>query len=83
MTPGTAFVKRRGRIKREEPACGRPMKLANWFFSPDGIRGLDWRHLKWMFTTPHMTNYTPLAWLSYACVRAAFGKERALTDEDR
>ena len=31
-----------------------------------GFRGFDLRHLRWMFTTTHMANYTPLAWLSYA-----------------
>lgn len=31
-----------------------------------GFRGFDLRHLHWMFTTTHMANYTPLAWLSYA-----------------
>jgi tetratricopeptide (TPR) repeat protein len=31
-----------------------------------GFRGFDLRHLRWMASTTHMANYTPLAWLSYA-----------------
>ena len=31
-----------------------------------GFRGFDARHLRWMFTTTRMGDYTPLAWLSYA-----------------
>ncbi len=30
-----------------------------------GFRFLDWAHLKWMFTTGHVANFCPLAWLSY------------------
>ena len=30
-----------------------------------GFRAFDARHLRWMATTTHMANYTPLAWLSY------------------
>ncbi|MCX5795684.1 MAG: tetratricopeptide repeat protein [Elusimicrobia bacterium] len=31
-----------------------------------GFRGWDARHLRWMLTTSRMSNFTPLAWLSYA-----------------
>jgi tetratricopeptide (TPR) repeat protein len=31
-----------------------------------GYRALDARHLAWMLTTSRISNYTPLAWLSYA-----------------
>jgi Flp pilus assembly protein TadD len=38
-----------------------------------GFRGFDARHLLWMFTTRHMGNFCPLAWLSYAVDYAVWG----------
>jgi tetratricopeptide (TPR) repeat protein len=35
----------------------------NFLRNPD-YRGLDWRHLSWMFTTFHMGHYQPLTWLT-------------------
>ena len=42
-----------------------------------GFRGLDARHLRWMFTTTRLGNYTPLAWLSYAIDYSIWGLEPA------
>jgi protein O-mannosyl-transferase len=42
-----------------------------------GFRGFDARHLRWMATTTHMANYTPLAWLSYGFDYALWGLEPA------
>ncbi|MFI5361723.1 MAG: tetratricopeptide repeat protein [Elusimicrobiota bacterium] len=39
----------------------QPMLVSNPLF-----RGLDWAHVRWMFTTGYMANYQPLSWLSYA-----------------
>ena len=36
---------------------------ANFLNNPH-FRGLDWRNLRWMFTTLHMSNYQPLSWLA-------------------
>jgi len=36
---------------------------ANFLNNPH-FRGLDWRNLRWMFTTFHMSNYQPLSWLT-------------------
>ena len=35
---------------------------ANFLNNPH-FRGLDWRNLRWMFTTLHMSNYQPLSWI--------------------
>jgi hypothetical protein len=32
----------------------------------DQFRGLAWHNLKWMFSTVHMANYQPLAWITFA-----------------
>ncbi|UCG33839.1 MAG: hypothetical protein JSU68_04220, partial [Phycisphaerales bacterium] len=32
----------------------------------DNYRGLDWQHIRWMFTTTHGGPYQPLGWLSWA-----------------
>ena len=39
---------------------------ANFLNNPH-FRGLDWRNLRWMFTTLHMSNYQPLSWL-FSCL---------------
>lgn len=39
----------------------------------NGLRGFDARHLRWMFTTFHMANYTPLSWLSYGLDYSIWG----------
>jgi Flp pilus assembly protein TadD len=39
---------------------------ANFLNNPH-FRGLDWRNLRWMFTTLHMGNYQPLSWL-FSCL---------------
>jgi hypothetical protein len=36
---------------------------ANFLNNPH-FRGLNWRNLRWMFTTLHMSNYQPLSWLT-------------------
>ena len=36
---------------------------ANFLNNPH-FRGLDWRNLRWMFTTLYMGNYQPLSWLA-------------------
>ncbi|PYO52218.1 MAG: hypothetical protein DMD83_26200, partial [Candidatus Rokuibacteriota bacterium] len=42
----------------------------NWDDIPNLVenqhyRGLDWTHLKWMFTTTLLGHYIPLTWLSF------------------
>jgi tetratricopeptide (TPR) repeat protein len=39
---------------------------ANFLNNPH-FRGLDWRNLRWMFTTVYMSNYQPLSWL-FSCL---------------
>ena len=46
-----------------------PADFINWdddanFLNNPHFRGLDWRNLRWMFTTLHMSNYQPLSWLT-------------------
>jgi len=55
--------------------------LANGFVWDDaalivdniGYRGFDARRLRWMFTTFHMANYAPLAWISMGVDYAVWG----------
>ena len=65
MITGAAFL----------PALRNGFTWDDWglIFQTIGYRGFDWRHLHWMVTTTHMSNYTPLAWLSYAGDYALFG----------
>ena len=42
-----------------------------------GFRGFDLRHLRWMLTTSHMANFTPVAWLSYAFDYSLWGLKPA------
>ena len=37
----------------------------NLLYNPD-FRGLDWRHIRWMFTTTFAGPYQPLCWLTFA-----------------
>ncbi|MCX5795678.1 MAG: tetratricopeptide repeat protein [Elusimicrobia bacterium] len=40
-----------------------------------GFRGLDWGHIKWMFTTMHGGLYQPFFWLSFGLDYALWGLE--------
>lgn len=46
----------------------QPYLVQNLFF-----RGLDWPHLRWMFTTVLSGPYQPLSWLSYAVDYSVWG----------
>lgn len=59
-------------------ASGLSGEFVNWdddanIVFNDGIRGLDWPHVSWMFTTLHGGHYQPLAWVSLAVDRAIWG----------
>lgn len=42
-----------------------------------GFRGLDWTHLKWMWTNRTLEHYVPLAWMSFAVDYAVWGRDAA------
>jgi protein O-mannosyl-transferase len=43
------------------------------FLNNSHLRGLDWRNLRWMFTTLHMGNYQPLSWLTSSLEYSLWG----------
>jgi tetratricopeptide (TPR) repeat protein len=52
----------------------------NWddsvnFLDNPNYRGLDWRHLRWMFTAFHLGNYLPLGWLISGLDYALWGMQ--------
>ncbi|HUG38661.1 MAG TPA: tetratricopeptide repeat protein [Candidatus Limnocylindrales bacterium] len=43
------------------------------FLQNPSYRGLGWTELAWMFTTVHMTHYTPLSWLTLGLDHVLWG----------